>query len=222
MKNKKCEKMDSKQIAGLTIIIISMVILTIFLIGSFVKFSGIEKEYVDSKIESVGLNATISDEDVDADSLFATTYYDALSVIADGVASGSTWLEVCLNSQVTINDEIYVKVCNSNFKTVEDLKKYVNEYATKDYTNTLMGSNYINDNNSLYILPVAIEKDSNYKGFVSYNVKQVSSNKIIYLVKSKYTEKECSEDCEYTYKEHKFVLERENNKWLVSNMEMPY
>ena len=85
-----------------------------------------------------------------------------------------------------------------------------------------MGDNFIDQDGNLYIKPVLIDKNNDYIEFVSYTVKQKTSDKIIYIVKSKYGKLGCESNCQYSYSTDKFILTREENKWVVSNLEMPY
>ena len=61
-----------------------------------------------------------------------------------------------------------------------------------------------------------------YIEMASYKVVESTSDKISYLVKSRYGELGCSTSCKYEYKEHKFTLVNEDNKWKVSEFDMPY
>lgn len=223
------KKKDSvvKRNAGLTIIFISIVVLIITFYSGGIWVLNVDFIGTSSKgnnhISGGGFNAEILDvNSIDADSEFANTYFKALNLLSNSISFGTTWLEVCESGQIEIDNEIYVEVCSDKYSSKLDIVNSLKDYVSTDYISELMGDNFVDKDGRLYIKPVFVDKNNNYIEFVSYRVARKTSNQIIYMVKSKYGVLDCGDSCEYSYKEHKFTLVRERNKWVVSNLEMPY
>ena len=226
-RGKKIEK-NIKLRAGLTIIFVSIISLIISIVSGGVWilstdfYDGISYSS-NNEILGGGFNAEIPGiKDIDTDNIFANTYFQSLNALSNSIAYGTTWLEVCEFGQVEIDGEIYVKVCSDDYSSTNDIVDSLNEYVSEDYIAQLMGDNFIDRDGAIYIKPAFIDKDSNYIEFVSYRVAQKTSNKIIYMVKSKYGVLDCGDACDFSYEEHKFTLVKEGNKWVVSDFEMPY
>lgn len=218
------DNIELKRKAGFIIILIAVVEFSFAFTFGGVWFNNQNFFPIDtetSKIEGSGLNSQIN-SGVDADSLFANTYYKALEGLSEGIAFGTTWLEICPNSQVQIGDDVYVKICSNKYFDKQDIVDSVSKYISKEYIEYLMEDNFIDYEGDLYIKPISIVKNEEYIEFSSYKVISKTSKKIVYSVKSKYGPLGCNADCNYTYKEHSFELIREGNSWLVSNFEMPY
>ena len=213
--------------AGLTIVFIAIIslILTFYVGGVWIlniNFVG-NGSKGNAGISGNDFNAEILDvNSIDADSLFANTYFQSLNILSNSISFGTTWLEVCETGQIEIDNEIYVEVCSDKYSSTSDIYDSLSDYISTDYIYELMEENFIDRNGKLYIKPIYIDKNDKYVEFVSYRVAQKTSNKIVYMVKSKYGVLDCGDSCDYSYKEHKFTLIRERNKWVVSNFEMPY
>ena len=126
------------------------------------------------------------------------------------------------NTEKEIDGEIYIKSCDKLYSSVEDVKKSFSDIATTKYIDSLMGKDYIDYDGSLYVKSYSNNIDEKYIEMASYKVVESTSDKISYLVKSRSGELGCSTSCKYEYKEHKFTLVNENNKWKVSEFDMPY
>lgn len=219
---------DSKAVtnAGVIIIFISILILIIFIVASGIwslKLSALPIFTNNTKIGGSGFNAEIIDtKNIDTDKLFNSKYFNTLNLLSDSIAFGTTWLNVCENGQTIYNDDIYVKVCSDEFKSLKDIYDKFLPYVSNDYISELIGDNFIEKDGALYIKPVWIDKNNEYIGFDSYKVEEKTSDKIVYMVKSKYGKLNCTSNCNYSYNDNKFTLVREGNRWVVSNLEMPY
>lgn len=223
IKNETNNSKKARQQAGLTILIVSMIVLTILLTGFFVKFSSYNISSSSKEISSSELKAEIeTTDDINTDLLFKNKYDTVLTLLSTTVAQGTKWLSICPDSQTTIDNIIYFKSCDENYPTLNSLKEKLESVLTKEYVEELIGNNYIDNEDSLYFTPVATEADETYIEFSSYTAKSVTTNKIIYIVKSKYGQLGCTSGCNYTYKEHKIILEFVDGEWLVSSFEMPY
>lgn len=215
---------ELKRKAGFIIVLVAVVELSFAFAFGGIWFNNQNFYQVNSEttqIEGAGLNSQIN-QTVDSDSLFANTYYKALEVLSEGIAFGTTWLEICPNSQVQIEDDVYVKICSNKYFNRQDIVDSVSKYVSKDYIEYLMEDNFIDYEGDLYIKPLSITKNEEYIEFSSYKLISKTNDKIVYSVKSKYGALNCGDKCNYTYKEHLFELVREGNNWLVSNFEMPY
>lgn len=230
VKNKKevkCE-LNERQKAGLTIIFIAVIFLIIAFFGAHIWLStidfGISGNNNNTSISGGGFNAEITDNDknMSAEEIFENIYYNALDKLSQTIAHGNTWLEICPNSQVEIDGEIYMKICSDKYNSIADIEDELESVATKSYIENLIGKDYIDKDGALYIRPISIDKDERYIEMSSYLVKTKKSDEIIYSVKSKYGDLGCSDSCDYFYKEHKFSIVKENGVWLVSEFEMPY
>lgn len=222
-KVKKEEKIEltNQQIGGLLIVLFSAFAMCVAFTGFYFKFYGEESYSAHDVLEISGKNSNVvvtDTKDIDTDNIFANTYYEALDKFATTIGHGTTWLEICPDSQEKIGDDIYFKVCDSRFNSRQSIVDYFKKLFTEEYVEELISEDYIIHNGELYITPVSVQTDTSYQGLSSYTVKTVTPNKIIYLVKSKYS----TNDVDYTYQEHKFILNNVNGNWLVSNFEMPY
>ena len=226
VKRKKVDKnINEKRKAGLVIIFVSVIVMIIGFFAGGIWTLTLDFGYINNNddINGGGFNAEIIDvNDIDADNLFQSSYFNALNILSDTIAFGTTWLEVCEFGQIDVNGEVYVKTCSDKYKTTQDIVNSLKNYLSVDYIKELMGDNFIDQDGNLYIKPVLIDKNNDYIEFVSYTVKQKTSDKIIYIVKSKYGKLGCESNCQYSYSTDKFILTREENKWVVSNLEMPY
>lgn len=211
--------------AGFTMIAIAVLVLSLSFLGGGIYLNSINlstKSSNSDSIEGIDKRAEANTTSNDVDNIFANTYYNALDVLSEGIYYGTGWLSICPNSQMELNGEIYVKVCNDTYNKKSTIVDKAKNIISSNYINELMKDDYIDYNESLYIKPYSVDKNQEYVGFVSYKVLSQSSDKIVYSIKSKYSKLDCDNNCNYNYKEHKMTLTKEQGKWLVSNIEMPY
>ncbi len=209
--------------AGFVIIVIAVIELIVTLFGGGIWLGSLSFETDSAKTTIIdGKSFNVEVNNLDQDVLFANTYYKALDVLSEGIAFGTTWLEICPNTQTEINGEIYIEICDERYSSVDSIKNSLNEYISIDYINKLMDNNFLDYNGKLYIKPINISKNQNYAGFVSYKLINKTNDKVTYLVKSKYIDLNCNENCDFEYKDHIFELTKEEGNWVVSNFEMPY
>jgi len=224
MKKENSKKVNVKNQAGFIIILICVIVSIIGCFGSHLWLSNLDfSEYSRASIDGSGFDANGNNgQTIDVKNLFSNKYNQILQVLSSGIAHGTTWLTICPNSQIEVGNDIYIEVCSDEYNSVAAIKNSLSGYVTDDYIEHLMEDNYLDKNGKLYIKPVFSEKNEEYLGFVSYNIVQKTQDKIVFLVKSKYQKQNCDEKCDTYYEEHKFILMREENEWLVSNIEMPY
>ena len=214
--------------SGYVIIFISIICLMITIFSGGIWFSGLDltpkKEEVALDISGKSRKASI-DNEIDTDQIFEDTYYKALNVLSNTIAYGSTWLEICPNSQIDLNGKVLLKTCSEDYKTKNDIVEYLKSVATEKLISFMMGDYYIdygeNTEDSLYIDPVSTEADSTYIDVDSFEVISKSNTRIEYLVTSIYGDRTCEGDCNYDFKSHKFVVINDNGNWLVDEMEFP-
>ncbi|MDD6879485.1 MAG: hypothetical protein PUD59_04590 [bacterium] len=222
-KNKKNVLLEKRK-AGLTIIFVTVICLIVSLCGAGVWFSNINftsNSLSDDSISGDGKYATI-DNDINTDELFDSMYYVTLDTLSNSVAFGTNWLSICTDSNKTLDGKIYYKVCDSEFKTKNDVITYLRKYISNDLASKMVGEQYLDYNNELYVIPYSLDRDERYIQMDSYNIVSESNDKIVYNVKSMYSDIDCVDNCNYTYKINKFVIEKINSRWVVSEMEMPY
>lgn len=220
---KKMGKVKNYYYAGFLIIAFTIAELIITIAGGGIWLNNLNFDSYSFKSNSIeGKSFNVEINNVDQDVLFANTYYKALDALSEGISFGTTWLEICPNTQTQINGEIYIQVCDDRYTSVESIKLPLKKYISLNYINKLMDNNYLDYNDKFYIRPIQINKNQKYAGFVSYKLENKTANKITYSVKSKYSELNCNNKCEYTYKDHTFELSKEEGNWVVSNFEMPY
>lgn len=211
--------------AGVVIVGISLIILMFSLCGFSILFNGIDYGTDSNNIISgSGLNAEvgmkISSEK--AKEVFDSVYYSDLTLLAQTITHGTTWIELCSTSYVEIEGENYVKTCDKLYNNVASVKETFKNIAVDSYINDVMGKDYLDYENNLYVRTYSNDVDEEYIEMDSYRILNSSNNKISYLVRSKYGKLGCEDSCKYSYKEHKFTLVNDNGKWLVSEFEMPY
>ena len=224
-----------KREAGLVLIFVAIICLIILLFSSGIWFSTIDFTGTISKfngtISSTEKKAVINVDDINEEVLFESTYYDALNKLSNTIGYGSTWLDICPNSQREYNNKIYVRICSDEYKSKDDIINSLTKQFTVSFINLLMGDYYIDidyqensyiNNSKLYIYPISLEKDPNYIEMDSYEMISKTSEKIEYEVTSKYKVPFCKENCNYVFKTNKFVLVNVDGNWLVDNMELPY
>lgn len=216
------KELEAHKKAGLTIIFIAVIILIIALCSFSVLFSGIDYGSGNTSISGESKYATVKVPSEKAKEVFDLNYFSDLTLISQTIARGTNWLELCPNTEKEIDGEIYIKSCDKLYSSVEDVKKSFSDIATTKYIDSLMGKDYIDYDGSLYVKSYSNNIDEKYIEMASYKVVESTSDKISYLVKSRYGDLGCSTSCKYEYKEHKFTLVNENNKWKVSEFDMPY
>ena len=219
---------ELKQTAGIIIVLIAVIEMGFLICGGGLWINQLDLDFSNyattstTSVEGKEFSIKLPELDVDTDELFNSTYFNVLSVLSDSVAYGTSWLPLCLDSQTEVNSKTYVEVCSQNYNSVESVKKPLEKYLTSDYIDYFVDDIYVNSAGKLYVRPVVVSKDETYVGFDSFEVKESSKKKITYIVRSKYSELNCGNKCNYVYKNHLFELVKEGNNWLVSNMEMPY
>ena len=223
MSNKNNDLKTLKLRAGFLIILVAVVSLCITILSGGLWFANIDYSNIfrtESIMSSNDKNAEI--QSINHEELFEEYYYGALDVLSNTVAYGTTWLELCVESQTLIGEDTYMKVCSNMYSSLKDIRKTLGEYVSTDLIDIYMSDYYKEYNNGLYVLPISITKDSTYAGFESYTLKNKTANKIEYIVTSKYSGFNCGDNCKYSYKKQSFVLEKQNNEWKVLEIELPY
>lgn len=221
--------MDIKKNAGLVIMIVTALELCFFICGGGIWLNdldfGVNKNNkpIEGKSFNISTNKPLPTiEGVDPDEIFNNTYYKALDVLSEGIAYGTTWLNLCPNEQIDINNKKYVEVCDTRYTSVASIKAPLKGIITDKFMDFLMDDNFVDKDGKLYSKPINVNKNAKYSKFISYEVTDISENSISYKVRSEYSDLNCDGDCDYMYKTHVFELVKEGNNWLVSNMEMPY
>lgn len=221
--------MNIKRNAGLVIMIITAIELCFFICGASMWLDSLSYGTSKSTEQVQGRSFNISTkkeiptiEGVDPDEIFNNTYYNALNVLSEGIAYGTTWVKLCPNVQIDINGETYVEVCDTKYKSVSSIKAPLKNIVTDKFVNFLMDNNFVEKDGKLYAKPILVSKNAMYSKLINYEVTDISKTNISYKVRSEYSDLNCGGDCDYIYKTHVFELVKEGNNWLVSNMEMPY
>lgn len=226
-RKKQIKELNIKMRSGIVLMFLSCIIFIITITGGFVWSSNIDfgsrKIYVNNNdINGENLNATIENlNSIDADTIFKNLYNKSLEVLTSGIAYNTSWIDICPSSQKIINGEIYIKVCDARYSNVNDIIEELKEYFSISYINSLISDNYIDYLGELYIKPFQNQMREDYAGINKYNILYKTTNKIIFEVESKYGAFECFGECNYNYATHKFVVSKENNKWVVSEFELP-
>ena len=220
-KTVKKKEEDLRKKAGFTIIFVSVV----FLIVGFV-FGMIWSSSIGFKITK-HFNEVLTDEEeviskTEAEDLFDEKYATSLKFLSDGISFDTKWIETCPGTQTKINDGLYIESCDEKFTNTGDVHEYLSKYFTKEFIEKLIGDNYIDYNNKLYVKPYIITKNAEYVGMENFSIRFISNNKVSYSVTSKYGPKDCNDNCSYTYISHLFELEKTSNDWKVSKFELPY
>ena len=197
--------------AGVSIIFVVCVCLVIFFFGGMIWSENIKFNNIIPSTS--GLEDNIK---LDAKKLFDSTYYDAIENVS-GLAFNTKWIELCPNSQTKINNELYVRVCDSRFSAVSDILNYFENIFSKDFTLSIIEDKYIDYDNHLYVKPFIQNKNESYLEMDSYTVRFKTNNKISYIVKSKYK----LNNNEFEYKENLFEIEKNENVWVVSKFDLP-
>lgn len=208
--------------AGFLIILVAVVSLCITILSGGIWFLSIDYSQIfnTKTISGNSMNAQV--KLIDHDELFDNHYYSSLELLSNTIAYGTTWLDLCAESQTFIGEKVYMQVCSDIYSSIKSIKTALSKYISNDLISFYMADYYKEYNNGLYVVPFNITKDDTYAGLKSYVVKSKTSSKIEYIVTSKYSDVDCGDSCKYTYKNHKFVLEKQNNNWVVTGIEMPY
>ena len=221
--------MDIRKNAGLVIMIVAALELCFFICGGSIWLNDLDfgtnkkSEAIQGESFNISTDKKIPTiEGVDPDEIFNNTYYRALDVLSEGVAYGTTWLKLCPNEQIDINNERYVQVCDTNYTSLSAIKAPLKGVVTDKLINFFIDNNLVDKDGKLYAKPITVTKDETYLKLVTYEVTDISKDKVSYKVRSEYSDLDCGGDCDYAYKTHVFEVVKEGNNWLVSNIEMPY
>lgn len=209
--------------AGFLVILISVISLCITMFSGGIWFLSTDDfDFYNPSPTISGIDMNAQAQSSDEKEIFKNHYYKALEVLANTVGYGTTWLDLCADSQTLIDEQIYMQVCSDIYSSVEDIEKYLSKYISSDLIKVYMTDYYRNYDNGLYVIPFTVSKDDSYFGLESFSVNTKSNNKIEYTVTSKYSDIDCNNNCKYTYKKQTFILEKQNNNWIVTRIELPY
>lgn len=152
-------------------------------------------------------------------------YYKARDIYGDVALDTS---RICgTMSNDTLVDSYFMASTSPKFQTYTELASYIRSYFYGTPASTLLTANkFKNYGGKLYCVKESRVKNIRYIGVEDFKVEDVSASKITYKVKEKYfadnESVDCLENCNYTYKENIFVLEKKDNRWLVSDFTLPY
>lgn len=153
------------------------------------------------------------------------SYYKAKDIYGDFILDTSI---ICGNmSSSTLIDNYYMKSENPKFTTLSELTNYVKNYFYGNIVNNLItNTDFKNYQGNLYCSSKHRNKNIRYIGLDTITLDNFTLDKIEYTVKEKYFAEEedinCIENCNYVYKENKFIIEKKENRWLVTEFTIPY
>lgn len=153
------------------------------------------------------------------------SYYKAKDIYGDFILDTS---RICGTMDTsTLIDNYYMKSTNPKFTTYTDLINYVRTYFYGNIVNNLVTStDFKNYQGHLYCSSKHRNKNTRYINLESITLDNFALDKLEYTVKEKYfsdTEDiNCTENCNYIYKENKFIIEKKDNRWLVTEFTIPY
>lgn len=152
-------------------------------------------------------------------------YYKARDIYGD-IALDTT--RICGEmSNDTLVDSYFMASASSKFQTYTELASYIRSNFYGVPASTLLTSNkFKNYGGKLYCVKESRVKNIRYIGVEDFKVEDISASKITYKVKEKYFADnesiDCLENCNYIYKENVFIIEKKDNRWLVSDFTLPY
>lgn len=152
-------------------------------------------------------------------------YYKARDVYGDFALDTS---RICgAMSNTTLVDNYFMRSESPKFTTYTELANYVRSYFYGSPASVLLSSNkFKNYGGKLYCVKESRVKNVKYIGLDNIVLEDVSANKLTFKVKEKYfgeTESiDCLENCVYDYKENVFIIEKKDDRWLVSDFTLPY
>lgn len=129
--------------------------------------------------------------------------------------------------KATTVDNYFMKSTNTKFTTYPELESYVKSYFYGDLVTILLSPNkFKNVGGSLYCVEESRAKNVRYIGAESINLINREANRMEYKVKEKYfatgENLDCLSNCNYEYKENLFVVEKKDERWLVTEFVLPY
>lgn len=213
---RKNGKLNDKTKAGLTIIFISVICMIVAISTGGIWL--LNNDYSgnignNSDINSDGKYATIENV-VNEDALFDSLYYSSVDMISNSVGIGTNWLSICGNITQNINGKLFYKVCDTDYKSRNDIVLYLRKKFSNELSNKLVDDHYTDYKGELYVIPYSKNRNNEYFEMDSYEVESKTDEKIEYTVISKYGEDK--------FITNKFVIEKVSNRWVVSNLEMTY
>jgi len=151
-------------------------------------------------------------------------YYKARSVYSD-FAFGTSY--ICDPLGTEVKDNVYYKSGNPKFKTYTDLSNYVKDTFYGNLVNTLISQNtYKSYDGNLYCVKSNRTKNIYYIDMEEITLVSSESTKLEFSVKEKYFAQdeniECVDNCKYDYKENKFIIEKKDGRFLVTEFTFPY
>lgn len=129
------------------------------------------------------------------------------------------WMNGNLENTISINEITYELIDNYNELTDNLTNNYFEHFKEV--------REIVNENGNHYITTLGRGGNIYYFGNDGFEVKNISSDKLEFVVKEKYIannedlEKDPSEITEFEYKNNSFVLVKEDGKWKVDEFTIP-
>lgn len=185
----------------------------------------LKKQPIVSTSKEEELEQKVNNYKVTIEELGKEAYYKARDVYGDFILDTK---RLCGNlSKDTLVDNYYMKSMNSKFATYTDLSDYVKNYFYGNIVSTILTTNrFKNYSGYLYCVNEARGKNIRYIGVDSITLVNGNEERMEYKIKEKYFDAseslDCIDNCNYLYKENSFVIEKKDNRWLVTEFIFPY
>ncbi|MBQ9491730.1 MAG: hypothetical protein IJU86_03030 [Firmicutes bacterium] len=119
------------------------------------------------------------------------------------------------------SNEIWYKVTDERFSTVDAAKKYLGEYFSDELVDTILGQAFRDEcikskSGELYIVPCV--KDT-FESRVESEIKEQTEDKVIYSIDVQYFDKidaDSYKKAVFETEKYSFVCEKINGKWLFT------
>lgn len=204
---------------GIIIILVIALIATYFILSSKIK-----------PCDNASLQTEVNDLK-EANTLLARElYFRARDVVGD-IYTDTTRICGPLENELDERGKEIVsefnKSTNSKFISYQSLSSYIKGIFMEDLANDLLSLNRFKSiDSNLYCSKSSRTRNNRYIDLEEFKLSNESSGKMEFTISEKYFADdesiECIDDCKYSYKENKFVIEQKNNHWLVSEFTLPY
>ena len=204
---------------GIIIVLVIALIATYFILSSKIK-----------PCDNASLQSEVNELKNSNTALAKELYFRARDIVGD-IYTDTTRICGPLNNELDDRGKEIVsefnKSTNSKFITYQSLSTYIKSAFTENMANDLLSLNRFKSvDSNLYCSKSMRTKNNRYIDMEEFKLDKEDSDKMEFTVKEKYfaddESVECIDDCKYSYKENKFVIEDKNNHWLVSEFTLPY
>ncbi len=131
------------------------------------------------------------------------------------------------NKKGEIISASFYKAGTSKFTSYQDFANYIRSRFSYELSNTLLNANTFKSvDGLLYCAKASRTANNRYIGLDSISLDTDQDNLLTFTLKEKYfaegEDTACLSDCNYDYKENKFVLEYSNAHYLIKEFTLPY